>query len=101
MHSLLELSGEQTATLLDGIMLSHSGVLLDKVEVGAARSIAALLKLSLPQPIKTAALSEYCSAGLRGPEESAFVHPNGPFTATGLKRTCQYHPAAMAFLWHS
>lgn len=67
MHSLLELSGEQTAVLLDGIMLSHSRVLLDKVEVGAALSIAALLKLSLPHPIKTAALSsEYCSAGSCG-----------------------------------
>lgn len=68
--------------------------------MGAAPSIAALLKLSLPHPIKTAALSEYCSGELWGPEESAFVHPDGPFTATGLKRTCQHHPAAMAFLWH-
>lgn len=66
MHPLLELSGEQTAVLLDGIMLSHCRVLLDKVEVGAAPSIAALLKLSLPHPIKTAALSQYCSAGSCG-----------------------------------
>lgn len=66
MHSLLEVSGEQTAVLCYSIMLSHSRALLGKVEVGAAPSIVVLLKLSLPHPIKTAALSEYCSAGSCG-----------------------------------
>lgn len=31
MHPLLDLSGEQSAVLLDCIVLSHSGVLLDNV----------------------------------------------------------------------
>lgn len=43
------------------------------------RSIAALLKLSLPRPIKTAALSQYCSAGSCGDLRNLLL-----FLLTGL-----------------
>lgn len=62
-----------------------------------------LLKLSVPPPIKTAALSGHCSVGsyreLTG--QRIFIHPKGSFTAVALNRTCQRHPPSMAFLWHS